>query len=253
MRTIFLQIYILVISGTGCITALEAQESREYTKVLNASFGQMTLGASFPYSNRTTDFLRGEDFLGKSYSTPILNYHIGGELSVMVKRILIGSGGFAMFPIRRHAERGAYTYTLSSAYVRVGYDLRLKPHALTYVYVGGGFARNNLIVENSDSVALWPDRDYKLPAGRRGAFWNDCVLYDMGFAFKTACSKTQDQGEIRWGGLLVGAEIGCMLLHSWNGWRYEDYEVPAIPSGKLRALPYLKITFGPGGYIVPGK
>jgi hypothetical protein len=162
----------------------------------------------------------------------------GGFGHILINRILLGGGGFALSGKRTSRADTSAILSGGVGLFHVGYAFLSKGSLKGYAMVGLGGGSLSLQVTEKNSA----DFEEVLADPKRGS-----LLATSGFLLELAVgsdffvkTKTHPNGA---GGLLIGIQAGYSLAPGWGKWTMPDLNIAGGPKSGLTGF-YVRLLFG---------
>ena len=210
--------------------------------------GHFTIGPAYIYDARTIDYLRGGSLLGQDYKGPPPAVQLGGEGYAMINKFVVGGGGFAIGGFESRAGGGSANIGGAAGYFKFGYRFWSRKTSFMTFCGGVGAFGYNLELKNESAengVAFIEGSPIQIGETKKYRFGS--ALFDLSYGFKTMVLGSEDASGF--GGILAGIDAGCLLDVPVGGWKSDTESLlTGPPSPGLVLVPYIRFTFGGGGF-----
>jgi hypothetical protein len=228
---------------------LGAQTSDENLKYKSGGFGSFFIGTSYYRTKNISDYLRRPDVLGSDYSPSNISYIIGGEGGMIRSRLFIGGGGFNVITPVSSTELGYANFSMSGAYLKLGYKLYEDRKMFMFFYTSIGLSGYALEIKNSsDTKNINFNHKAPIYPSEKRTYSEEGLLFDIGTSLKTiSLSKESESGD-KIEGLVLGIDLGILAYLPLNEWQNSRNIVVGPPNLIQMLSPYIRLTIGGGGF-----
>ncbi|MDZ4749311.1 MAG: hypothetical protein SH808_12555 [Saprospiraceae bacterium] len=230
--------------GTQAVPATQPQKTIDYS----GGYGYFFTGLSWIEPADLVSHLQSPEVFGSAFNWDNLAINTGFEGFAEIHRLLVGGGGFGSITQNMESDLGVLRFAFGGGYAKVGYVVYQQPRYFASLMAGFGGGVMYVGIENtSDQTPIYfSSNNPVFPRGDEDYF-RGFLLYDLAVNNKFIATKI-NQSSRKFGGLMVGLDLGATIALPVDTWRDDEGAVTGIPSPGSFVSPYLRLTIGGGGF-----
>ena len=238
------KLLFLILISFVLVRPSEAQSS-----LFTGGYGHFFTGPFWFSPPELQDYLSSPGVLGSSLEWKDVGLGAGGEGFAEIRGLLIGGGGFGMLLPSMAADSGTAWVGFGAGYFKTGYVVHQSGRQFLSAMAGfgvGGIGTN--IKNNSEVNSIGFDEQEPVPPGDERAYGIGYALFDVGLSYKVVASGARAEERGRYGGFMIGLDLGTWFGLRMDEWRYDGEATSRIPSPAHFFSPYIRLTIGGGSF-----
>lgn len=214
----------------------------------SGGYGHFFTGLAWITPDDLVNHLGSPEVFGSSFKWNNTAITAGAEGYAELHRLLVGFGAFGMLVEDMEADSGTARFAHGGALVKVGYAIYQNPKyflSLTAGF-GGGLMYVGIDNESSQTPIYFSSNEPVFPRQDQD-YYRGYLMYELAVGNKFIAT-TVYPGSKRFGGFMIGLDLGATFGFPVDTWRDDNSSVTGIPNPGTAISPFIRLTIGGGGF-----